>query len=78
MHRLLVRLGAVALPAALAACASSPLDSSMSRAPSNDGATASAPIDPEGWGSFGWASKIGFQVWPKSVVFQTPPLFGAI
>ena len=43
MHRLLVRLGAVALPAALAACASSPLDSSMSRAPSNDGATASAP-----------------------------------
>ena len=36
-----------------------------------DGATASAPIEP-----VGWSSKIGFQVRPKSVVFQTPPLFG--
>jgi Flp pilus assembly protein TadD len=40
MHRLLVRLGALALPAALAACASGPLSSSMSHAPSNNGATA--------------------------------------
>ena len=34
-----------------------------------DGATATQPIDP-----VGWSSKIGFQVRPASVVFQTPPL----
>ena len=33
---------------------------------------ASAPIEP-----LGWSSKIGFQVRPKSSVFQTPPLFAA-
>ena len=33
------------------------------------GATATQPIDP-----VGWSSKIGFQVRPASVVFQTPPL----
>ena len=33
-----------------------------------DGATATQPIDP-----VGWSSKIGFQVRPASVVFQTPP-----
>ena len=33
-----------------------------------DGATAIAPIE-----AFGALSKIGFQVAPKSVVFQTPP-----
>jgi Flp pilus assembly protein TadD len=42
MHRLLVRLGALALStAALTACASDPVNSSMGRAQGNDGATAS-------------------------------------
>jgi Flp pilus assembly protein TadD len=42
MHRLLVRLGALALSsAALAACASDPVNSSTAQAPSNNGATAS-------------------------------------
>lgn len=41
MHRLLVRLGALALSTALAACASGPLSSSMSHAQSNNGTTAS-------------------------------------
>ena len=42
MHRLLARLGALALStAALAACASDPVISSTAQAPSNDGATAS-------------------------------------
>ena len=35
----------------------------------SDGATAIAPIEP-----VGWSSKIGIQVRPSSVVFQTPPL----
>jgi hypothetical protein len=34
-----------------------------------EGATATAPIEP-----VGWSSKIGVQVRPESVVFQTPPL----
>ena len=33
------------------------------------GATASAPMEP-----VGWPSKMGYQVRPASVVFQTPPL----
>jgi Flp pilus assembly protein TadD len=42
MHRLLARLGALALSsAALTACASDPVKSSTAQAPSNDGATAS-------------------------------------
>ena len=42
MHRLLARLGALALStAALTACASAPVKSSTAEAPSNDGATAS-------------------------------------
>jgi Flp pilus assembly protein TadD len=42
MHRLLARLGALALStAALAACASDPVNSSTAQAPSSDGATAS-------------------------------------
>ena len=42
MHRLLARLGALALStAALTACASDPVKSSTAEAPSNDGATAS-------------------------------------
>src|SRR5438105_7829492 len=39
----------------------------------SDGATARAPIEP-----VGWSSKIGVQVWPKSVVFHTPPLLTPI
>ena len=35
----------------------------------SEGATATQPIEP-----VGWSSKIGFQVRPASVVFQTPPL----
>jgi hypothetical protein len=39
----------------------------------SDGATAIDPIDP-----VGWSSKIGVHTRPKSVVFQTPPLTGAM
>src|SRR5436305_1251559 len=39
----------------------------------SEGASASAPTDP-----VGWPSKIGAHVRPKSSLFQTPPLFGAI
>ena len=34
----------------------------------SDGATAIEPID-----EIGWSSKIGFQVAPPSLDFQTPP-----
>src|ERR1700727_2439772 len=39
----------------------------------SEGATAIDPIDP-----VGCPSNIGFQVCPKSVVFQTPPFVAAI
>src|SRR5579885_1702923 len=39
----------------------------------SDGASASAPTEP-----VGCPSKIGAHVRPKSSVFQTPPLFGAM
>ncbi len=52
-------------------CRPSPLPAQTRSGRDHD--TASAPIEP-----VGCASKIGAHVRPASVVFQTPPLFGAM